>query len=105
MNRTEISQLCNTTLEKLTNDAEQNEYLLLALIQKLNNDTIVSIGDLWNLLSYAVEDIYSEALNNSKVLHNSDVKSAESFEYLMEEIEKLKDEYPLEEFETLEDND
>jgi len=91
MNRYEIKQLCNTTLEKLTNDTEQNEYILLALIQKINDDAIKTIDDLWDYLSLTVEDIYSEALKNRAVLRNSDVKCAESFEYLMEEIETLKD--------------
>lgn len=91
MNRYEIKQLCNTTLEKLTNDAEQNEYILLALIQKINDDAIKTIDDLWDYLCLTVEDIYSEALKTRAVLRNSDVKCAESFEYLMEEIETLKD--------------
>jgi len=78
-------------MNKLTDDTEQNEYLLLALIQKINHPAIITIADLWAELSLTVEDIYSEALKNRAVLRNSDVKCAESFEYLMEEIETLKD--------------
>lgn len=82
-----VNILCKETLSKLTDDAEQNEYLLLALMQKINDPTVPTLGELYAELCLKIDNILCEAYDDKSYLTPARVEYIETFEALLEQLE------------------